>query len=537
MNPTVSKLPANAKVAVVGGGVSGLTFAYFLSKLRPDIKVTIYESKDRCGGWIHSDLIQDRHGDTVMVEKGPRTLRGVSDGTVLIVETLRDLGKEDVVQYIASDSDANKKFLLDKSNVLTPVPQTILGGIKFMMGPLGKGFFTGLIGEPFRPAKTSDADESAQNLLRRRFGNDHLSHNVFSAIFHGIYAGDIKSLSAKRTLGKMVLMEKKNGSLMKTMINNVIKRYKSKDKIAVEKGLLSQRLKHFAEVTGRSEAELVSLSRRLKKYPMLGFKTGLECYPKTLYEYLTGLPNVDIRYERVNRIKPAESQDKVLIESGSAQNPSTFDHVRSTVNPDILADVVPFEALAKKLREVKANTVILVNFYLPNKDIIPTYHGFGYLVPQCNNNHENLLGVIFDSVIEQNFKPLFSKELPKNPEAKQYTKLTAMIGGHYLGNDGSRSIPSNSIIINSVKNALQNHLHINEQDLKDATWDVTVVKDCLPQYHVGYDDWLAEAVGMLQKNFSNNVSLGGMAFSSGPGVPTVIEDAFEGAYALANTKP
>ena len=110
MNPTVAKLLANAKVAVVGGGVSGLTFAYFLSKLRPDIKVTIYESKDRCGGWIHSDLIQDRHGDTVMVEKGPRTLRGVSDGTVLIVETLRDLGKEDVVQYIASDSDANKKW-------------------------------------------------------------------------------------------------------------------------------------------------------------------------------------------------------------------------------------------------------------------------------------------------------------------------------------------------------------------------------------------------------------------------------------------
>lgn len=536
MKPIVGSLPFNARIAVVGGGVSGLTFTYFLSKLRPDVKVTLYEKQDRCGGWIHSDIIDDGEGNRVMVEKGPRTLRGVSDGSVIIVQTLRDLGKQDVVQYIAADSEANRKFLLDKNNVLTQVPDSPISALKFFAGSLGKGFISGILGEPFRSAKVTGTDESAHSFIHRRFGNEHISKNVFSALFHGIYAGDIKKLSAKRTIGKMVEMENTSGSLIKSMFNKMIIKYKNRNDTRSHKIEISPLLKKFAEATGQSEKQLISLSQRLKAFPMVGFRSGLDCYPKTLSEYITGLPNVSVKHEAVESVIPGKDGKNVVIVSDSGE--STFDHARLTVNPNVLENIIPFEPLAKKLREVHSNTVILVNFYLPRKDVISNYHGFGYLVPQSNQNHEKLLGVIFDSVIEKNFKPVFGvQNESKSPDDdKRYTKVTAMLGGHYLNNEGEQNIPSKSIIINSVKYAFMKHLHIDENDLEDGTWEVTVAKDCLPQYHVGYDDWVQQTAKLVQEQYSNYVSLGGMAFSTGPGVPNVIEDGFESAYVLSKAE-
>ncbi|CDO92540.1 unnamed protein product [Kluyveromyces dobzhanskii CBS 2104] len=533
MQPTVSTLPLNAKIAVVGAGVSGLTFTYFLSKLRPDVNVTLYESKERCGGWIHSETINDHDGSQVMVEKGPRTLRGVSDGSVIIVETLRDLGKQDVIQYIAPNSEANRKFLLDQNDVLTQVPDSPATALKFISGSLGKGFIPGILGEPFRLSKTTRSDESAHSFIKRRFGNEYLSQNVFSALFHGIYAGDIKKLSAKRTIGKMVDMEKTAGSLIKSMLNNTINKYNKRGDTKVKTTELSPLLKKFGAATGKSDEDLLSVSLRLKEFPMIGFKTGLECYPKTLTEYITSLPNVTIKHEAANSVLPGKHGKGVIIESDSGD--LTFEHARLTITPNILANMVQFEPVAKKLREVHSNTVLLVNFYLPHKDLLSSYHGFGYLVPQSNQNQEKLLGVIFDSVIEKNFKPVFESEseASKKVQETKYTKVTAMLGGHYLNNEGEQNIPSESIIINSVKSAFMKHLHIDENDLEDGRWEVTVAKDCLPQYHVGYDDWVQQTAELIQERYSDNVSLGGMAFSTGPGVPNVIEDAFESAYMLS----
>ena len=50
----LTKLPTNAKVGVVGGGISGLFFTYYLSKLRPDVKITLIDqNQERLGGWIN----------------------------------------------------------------------------------------------------------------------------------------------------------------------------------------------------------------------------------------------------------------------------------------------------------------------------------------------------------------------------------------------------------------------------------------------------------------------------------------------------
>ena len=67
-------------LAVIGGGITGLTAAFHLSKLLPTAKITVYESAPKLGGWLDSEIVPVEDGKVVF-EWGPRTLRHTSDGS------------------------------------------------------------------------------------------------------------------------------------------------------------------------------------------------------------------------------------------------------------------------------------------------------------------------------------------------------------------------------------------------------------------------------------------------------------------------
>ena len=72
---------------VVGGGISGLSAAYYLRKLVPNCKLTLLEASSRLGGWVHTTKFDDGS----VFEHGPRTIRpaGVSGANTLqLVEEL-----------------------------------------------------------------------------------------------------------------------------------------------------------------------------------------------------------------------------------------------------------------------------------------------------------------------------------------------------------------------------------------------------------------------------------------------------------------
>lgn len=85
-NSTVSdaqdKGPHN--IAVIGGGITGLTSAFYLSQELPNANITIYEGSERLGGWLRSKHVNTGNGDIVF-EQGPRTLRpGTPAGLVVL---------------------------------------------------------------------------------------------------------------------------------------------------------------------------------------------------------------------------------------------------------------------------------------------------------------------------------------------------------------------------------------------------------------------------------------------------------------------
>ena len=61
-------------VAILGGGITGLVSAYYLSKRLPYTKITLFEASSRLGGWLNSRSVDVGNGKVVF-EQGPRTLR------------------------------------------------------------------------------------------------------------------------------------------------------------------------------------------------------------------------------------------------------------------------------------------------------------------------------------------------------------------------------------------------------------------------------------------------------------------------------
>ena len=67
-------------VAILGGGISGLTAAYYLSQSQPSTKITIYEAAPRIGGWLSSKKVTAMDGSDILFEAGPRSLRPAGNG-------------------------------------------------------------------------------------------------------------------------------------------------------------------------------------------------------------------------------------------------------------------------------------------------------------------------------------------------------------------------------------------------------------------------------------------------------------------------
>ena len=70
-------------VAVIGGGITGLASAYYLSKALPNAKITLIERNPRLGGWVRTETVNVGTGKVVF-ELGPRTLRPGSNGLVTL---------------------------------------------------------------------------------------------------------------------------------------------------------------------------------------------------------------------------------------------------------------------------------------------------------------------------------------------------------------------------------------------------------------------------------------------------------------------
>jgi hypothetical protein len=73
-------------IVVLGGGITGLSSAFHLSRRFPDARITLIEKANRLGGWIKSERV-DAASSSVVLGTGPRTLRPVDKATLELVSS------------------------------------------------------------------------------------------------------------------------------------------------------------------------------------------------------------------------------------------------------------------------------------------------------------------------------------------------------------------------------------------------------------------------------------------------------------------
>lgn len=184
---------AKKRILILGGGISGLTAAYYLLKNSSDLEVTLLEKKAMLGGWMESD---DSSG--FFFENGPRTFLASRCPDLLAL--CADLGLN--TEMIASDQKGKGRWLW-------------FGG-KLRKAPiLSWDLIKAFLGEWRVPVKKED--ESVWEFATRRF-NPTVAMHVFDPMCIGVYAGDIHQLSIKSCFPLMKEWETKWGSVTRGLL-------------------------------------------------------------------------------------------------------------------------------------------------------------------------------------------------------------------------------------------------------------------------------------------------------------------------------
>lgn len=102
-------MAAPKQLVVLGGGVSGLSLAFFLRRQQPLARVRVLESAARSGGWVHTA----RRGG-FLFEEGPRGFRPSRNGAEML-RLVEQLGLQPQVRAVASA--ASSRYILRDGRV------------------------------------------------------------------------------------------------------------------------------------------------------------------------------------------------------------------------------------------------------------------------------------------------------------------------------------------------------------------------------------------------------------------------------------
>jgi protoporphyrinogen/coproporphyrinogen III oxidase len=223
----------NKKVVVIGGGITGMTAAYFLQKEIKEkslpLEVKLIESSNRLGG-----VIQTIRKDGFIIEKGPDSIVVTKKSGLKLIE---EIGlKEQVIYNIAG-----KSYIYARGKLHTMPEGSYIGiptkvtpfAVSSLFSPLGK---MRAAGDFILPKGKPQIDQSLGLFFRRRLG-DEVVENLIEPLLSGIYSGDIDDLSLMALFPNFYEMEQKHRSLVLGLKHTVPKRKKPVKKQGSRKGM------------------------------------------------------------------------------------------------------------------------------------------------------------------------------------------------------------------------------------------------------------------------------------------------------------
>jgi oxygen-dependent protoporphyrinogen oxidase len=327
-------------VLVVGGGISGLTVAFYLA--RGGRRVAVLEASPRVGG-----SLETRTDGAWRFELGPNT---VLENHESVTRLIREAGLDG--EKVTASASAKRRFLW-KAGRLHPLPSGPVGFLKTPLFPFSAKLR--LLREPWIPRPEGDSEETIAAFVRRRLGQAFLDYAV-GPFVSGVYAGDPERLSVRHAVPKIASLESEHGSLIRG-----------------------------------------ALARRKGPAPggaMISFREGLDQLPRTLAREI-GDVRTGVACRRI-----LQTADGFSAETDAG--PIAAREVVLAVPADVAASLLD-EATqgcgrrGQLLAEIPYAAVALVSTGWRREDIAHPLGGFGFLAPRKEGLH--VLGVLFPSEI------------------------------------------------------------------------------------------------------------------------------------------
>jgi protoporphyrinogen/coproporphyrinogen III oxidase len=210
----MSSSSPNKRIAIVGGGISGLATAWQLAQL--GVAFTLFEASSRLGG-----IVETVHSQGFVIECGP-------DSWVTEKPWARELACELGLgeQIVPSNDQWRRTYVQrgsDRLAHLVPIPDGMRMMVPFRWGPLLESpLFSwqarlAYLREPKRAAELKAAapvhDESVADFVERHFGTE-VARTIAAPLLGAVFGGDITQLSVRAVMPAFVNMEKEHGSLI-----------------------------------------------------------------------------------------------------------------------------------------------------------------------------------------------------------------------------------------------------------------------------------------------------------------------------------
>lgn len=323
-------------IAIIGGGITGLTAAYYLQKEMKEkklpYKIKLLEASDRLGGKIRT-----KRQSGFIIERGPDSFLARKKPAVRLAE---NLGLQDELVR-----NRTGQAYIHIGDQLYKMPKGSYMGVPTSLDSLKENT---ILSEEGKRRAASDLtlppsqgldDQSLGQFFRRRFG-DELVENVLEPLLSGIYSGDLDEMSLQATFPDFYHLEQQYGSLIE--------------------GLERTRPKQKHQ-TGKTPGQFFA------------FKNGLDTFVQQLAKEID-----DDVISLASKVEQITYKDgKYIIEAGETLE---VDAVLLTTPHHVLPTVFPEHDFFQAFADVPLTSVANVALALDESAVKQTLDGTGFVV-------------------------------------------------------------------------------------------------------------------------------------------------------------
>lgn len=340
------------RIAIIGGGISGLSAAFHLEQQRQKgapLEYVLFERTSRLGG-----SLQTEHAEGCLIEAGP-------DSFLTEKPWAADLCRElSIADQLIGSNDVGRKTYILVERRLVPIPDGLMFMVPTRILPVvfSRLFSVGakvrMAQEWFHPPRPANGDETVAALVERHYGAEMVDR-LADPLLSGVYGGEASGLSVRAVLPRFAEMEAKHGSL--------------------GRGMLAARRR-----MAKSNASPRPLFTSLKDGMQQLVDAILERLPRETLR--TGSAVRELRRESTRAGAPAPQTDlwRVTADNSGAED---FDSViLATPGPKAGALLAPVQAdLARELSGIAYTSSVTVTLGYERAGLrLPP--GFGFLVPR-----------------------------------------------------------------------------------------------------------------------------------------------------------